>query len=453
MKLHKNILIIILVIVLLAGALVLVNKLPDNEEEPKTEETQKTEYIDVFRVKTDDIKDIYVITPESSYTVSKNGKELSLSDSSNIKVNNQALSSFLNACSYVYAEKIVTEKEDDVSVYGFSNPLATVTISLKDGSKKELQIGNKTIDSSGNYIKLSDEDKIYIKSSYGISSLIPDYVSFIDKNVLKITSDKHKTLSLIRLSKPGNPDVELKSAIVKTEDSEGIKWEVTKPVFADVNTTILTNNFLTLLEAFSANGVAEKRVSDLSKYGLKNPYATLTISADGVTQKFTFGKEENGVRYFTVDNYATVYTASSAGLGFLNVSYIDLMSRLIHIENIKNVCTLEIKSADKNYVLKISGDERFINDKKIDKNVFSKVYQGIIGLRFDSIDLNKKASGRSEITLKYTKNDNTTHTVSFESVDDRNYLASVDGKGSSIITKKAVHDALDFIEEKLSEAK
>ena len=144
MKLHKNILIIILLIVLLAGALVLVNKLPDNEDSPKQEETLKTEYIDVFRVKTDDIKDISVTTLEGSYSVYKNGNELSISDSSNIKINNQALSSFLNACSYVYAEKIVSEKEDDVSVYGFSSPMATVTVSLKDGSKKELQIGNKT---------------------------------------------------------------------------------------------------------------------------------------------------------------------------------------------------------------------------------------------------------------------------------------------------------------------
>ena len=282
---------------------------------------------------------------------------------------------------------------------------------------------------------------------------MPDYKSFIDKNVLKITSDKHKSLSLVKLLKPGNPDIELKSTIVKTEDSESIKWEVTKPVYADANTTVLSNDFLTPLETFSANGVAEKRVSDLSKYGLKNPYAVLSISADGVTQKFTFGKEENGVRYFTVDNYSTVYTASSAGLGFLNVSYIDLMSRLIHIENIKNVSTLEIKSTDKNYILKISGNERFINDKKIDKNIFSKIYQNIIGLRFDSIDLNKKPYGRSDITFKYTKNDKSTHTVSFESVDDRNYLASVDGKGNSIITKKAVRDALDFIEEKLNEVK
>lgn len=453
MKLHKNISIILLAIVVLAGALVIVNKLPGNEEKPKPEETQKTEYIDVFRVKTDDIKNVSVITSESSYSVSKNGNELSLSDSSNIKINNQALSSFLNACSYVYAEKLVTEKEDDVSVYGFLNPAATVTLSLKDGSKKELQIGNKTIDSSGNYIKLSDEDKIYIKSSYGISSLIPDYVSFIDKNVLKISFDKHKSLSLIRLSKPGNPDVELKSSTVKTEDSEGILWEMTKPVYADANTTVLANNFLTPFETFSANGVVEERLYDLSKYGLNNPYAVLNISADGITQKFTFGKEENGVRYFTVDNYATVYTVSSAGLEFLNVSYIDLMSRLIHIENIKNVSTLEIKSSDKNYILKISGDERFINDKKIDKKVFSKVYQSIIGLRFDSIDLNKNYSGRSDITFKYTKNDNTTHIVSFESIDDRNYLAAVDGRGSSIITKKAVRDALDFIEEKLNEAK
>ena len=203
MKLHKNILIILLVLVLLACALVLVNKLPDNKEEPKQEETQKTEYIDVFRVKSDDIINISVVTQKSSYSVSKNGNELSLSDSSNIKINNQALSSLLNTCSYVYAEKIVTEKEEDSSVYGFLNPTATVTVSLKNGDKKVLQIGNKTIDTSGCYMKLSDDSKIYIKSSYGINSLIPEYDSFIDKNVLSVNPTDYETLSSISIKKSG----------------------------------------------------------------------------------------------------------------------------------------------------------------------------------------------------------------------------------------------------------
>ena len=110
-------------------------------------------------------------------------------------------------------------------------------------------------------------------------------------------------------------------------------------------------------------------------------------------------------------------------------------------------------SPDINYILKISDDERFIGDKKIDKNAFSKVYQDIIGLRFDSLDPDKKPSGSAVVTFKYTKNDKSTHIVSFESISDRNYLATVDGKGNYIITKKAVSDALKSIEKAYTEAK
>lgn len=453
MKLYKNITIILVVLIILAGALVAVKFLPGNEEPKEPEKTQSTEYFDILRVKIDDISKVDVTTSKDSYTVTKSGSEVHLSDSENLMISNQFLQSLLNSCSYIYAEKVASENKDDAEIYGFTNPKATLNITLKDGSNKTLLVGNDTIDASGSYIKMADEDKIYIKSAYGLSSLIPEYKSFVNKSALRITPDKHESLSLFSLSKPGSMDIELKATKVKTEKTEGVLWEMKKPAFAEVNTTVFTNDVLTPLESFTANGIAEVKVSDLSKYGLDNPYAVLSISADGVTQKFTFGKEENGHRYFMTDDYATVYTASASSLGFLDVAYIDLMSRLICIENIKNVSTVEIKSPDKNYILKISGDERFIDDKKIEKDAFSKVYQNIIGLRFDSIDFNKKSSGNAVVTFKYTKNDKSTRVVSFESISDRNYLATVDGKGNYIITKKAVSEALKSIEKAYKETK
>lgn len=453
MKLYKNILIIILVIVLLATALVLVNKLPDNEEVPKQEETQKTEYIDVFRTKADDIINISIVTQKSSYTVSKNGNELLLSDSSNIKINNQALSSLLNACSYVYAEKIVTEKEDDLSIYGFSAPLATITVSLKDGSSKVLQVGNKTIDSSGNYIKMSGEDKIYIKSSYGISSLIPEYESFVDKNVLSINPKEYETLSSVCIEKQGNKAIKLNGVTEQNGEEKNTFWRMVKPVFADANTMVLTNDILTPLESFVADGVVEAKTNDLAKYGLDTPYAVFTVSAQGITQKFTFGKENNGYRYFKVDNFNTVYVASIQKISFIDVSYIDLMSRLVHTENVKNISDVLISSPDKNFAFKILQGEYFINDKKIDKNNFTEAYRNLISISLDSVDENAKKVTAPEITITYTRNDKSKCTVSFVNYDDRNYLALVDGKGNAIVNKKNVKDVLKLIQQKYDEAK
>ena len=453
MKLHKNILIIILVVVLLAGALVLVNKLPDNEEVPKQEETQKTEYIDIFRVKTDDIESISVLTNKSSYTVSKNGNNLLLSDSSNVKISNQALLSLLNACSYIYAEKIVTENEEDLSVYGFSNPVATLTVSLKDGSKKILYVGNQTIDSSGNYIKTSDDSKIYIKSSYGINSILPEYESFIDKNILSINSKEYETLSSVSIEKQGNKTIKLKATTEQNGETKNTYWNMINPVYADANTLVLTNDILTPLETFAADGIAEARTNNLAKYGLDKPYAVFTIAGQGITQKFTFGNEDSGYRYFKVDNFDTVYVASNQKISFIDVSYIDLMSRLVHTENIKNISEVLINSQNINFKFKISDDEYFIDDKKIDESTFKNVYRTLISISIDSVEDGKKTDSTPEITITYTRNDKSKCTVSFVSFDDRNYLALVDGKGSGIVNKNSVKDVFELIQQTCNESK
>jgi len=454
MKLYKNIIIILIVLALLAVGLIIVKNLPDSKEEQiDTPNNQTVEYIDVLRVSADDIIKISVSTQKSSYTVSKDGSALTLSDSENLKINKQVLQSLLSSCSYIYAEKLATENKEDVTLYGFSEPKATISVTLKDGTEKVVQIGNQTIDSSGSYIKLADEDKVYIKSTYGISNLVPEYTAFIDKSILAIDTTNYESLSYISLVKAGNTEIELKSISEQNGETESLLWKMTKPVYADANSMVLSNDVLTPLKDFTASGIAEANPKDLSKYGLTSPYATLTVTTGGVTQRFTFGKEIDGYRFFKVDNYATVYIAPTQSLTFLDIAYIDLMSRLVHLENIKNISTVEIKTSDKNFNLKISGEERFINGKKIDKNVFSKVYQNIIGISFNSVDVNAKSVGSSDVTIKYTRNDNSTCTVSFASVDDRNYLALVDGKRNGIVAKKSVKDVVDYIEEKYNEIK
>ena len=77
------------------------------------------------------------------------------------------------------------------------------------------------------------------------------------------------------------------------------------------------------------------------------------------------------------------------------------------------------------------------------------VYKGIISISFDSVDENIKKTGKSDVSIKYTRNDGTICTVSFESVTDRTYLALIDGKENSIVSKTTVKDALSAIDKAL----
>lgn len=453
MKIYKNILIIVIVLAVLTGVLVYVNNIPENNTEEPPQIQEKTEYIDVLKLDQNNIISINVKTPEDNYTVTKNNDGLSLSNSSNLKINPNALRTLYNSYSYIYAEKLVTEKAEDAHMYGFDSPKTTVTVTLNDNSKKIIHIGNDAIDGMGSYLKIDGENKIYLRSSYGINSLAPKYDSFIDLNVLDVKPTEYQEFSHVNIEKAGNKGIEIKAYKNGTGENMSISWKMTKPAFADANGVILSNRILTPLESFTADGVIEAHASDLGRYGLNTPYAKFSIGTDNNSQNFVFGKETEGYRFFMLDSYDTVYIASVDKTSFLDIAYIDLMSRLVHTENIKNISKVEIKTSDKNYTLKISGEERFINGKKIDKNAFAKVYENVISISFNSVDTAISSSSKPDVTIKYTRNDGTKCTVSFIPVSARNYLALVDGKGNSIVNKSSVLDVIDFIEKTYNEAK
>ena len=456
MKMYRNIIIAVLVIAVLAGALILVNKLPNNEPEnpQQTENQPKTEYIDIYRINKDDIKEITVKTEKSQYKVTKNGENFILSDSKDIKIDTQKLNSFISACSYVYAEKIVEEKTDDYSKYGLDAPASTVVVSMSDGSNKTLYVGDVTIDGKSNYFRVDKDDKIYLKGAYSISTLAPEYNSFISLGILSIDTSNYQNLEQINLKKRGNTAIEIKKVYENgIDDSEAVSWKMFNPAYADANGIVLSDEVLKPLGTFSATGVIEARANNLAKFGLDNPYAELTVKVGGITQKFIFGDEAEGYRFFMVDNFKSVYIAPTSSASFLEVAYIDLMSRLVHLENIKYMSKVEVKGPNNNFLMEINGEERHVNGVEFTKDEFSKLYQQIIGISFDSVDINAKKTKPASVTFKYTRTNGTVCSVEFVEVNDRNYLALVDGKGSFIVNKNTVSDALSFIQEKLNAKK
>lgn len=453
MKLYKNIIISVLVIAVLAGVLIYINNIPKKEEEaPQTPPTQ-TEYIDVFRLNKEDIKSINVKTKNSSYSVTKNDDTFTLSNSKNIDVDKQKLDSFVSSCSYLYVEKIFKESVEDISEFGFDDPESTVEINLLDGTKKIIYIGGQTIDGSSNYIKLEGEDKIYLKGAYGVLNLAPEYNSFVSLKVLKVNPTDYQKLKQVNIKKSGNTAIEISAVTETNEGAVSTSWKMVAPVHADANTVILAGNVLEPLASFSAYAVVEANFSNLNKYGLDNPYAVISLKTDDGTQKFTFGNEANGYRFFMVDSYKSVYIAPVSSVSFLEIAYIDLMSRLVHTENITNVSKVEIKGISSNFLLEIDGENRHINGVKFEIDEFSKIYQEIISINLDSVDINAKKTASPDVSIKYTRTNGMTCTVEFIPINDRNYLALVDGKGSSIVKKNTVTEALDFIQKELDAKK
>ena len=444
MKLYRNILIFGIVIAILVVAVVLVNKFPEKEqidESVKAEEqTPGNNYIDVLKLEMSDIAKISVKTEKEDYFVTRTNDTMTLSNSQNIKIAQDKLSMLFNSCSYIFAESIASSEKEDASVFGFDAPVATVTVTLKNGTERKIFVGKESIDKKGSYIKIDNDDNIYLRSAYGVSSIAPEYNSFVDTAIFSIDPTNYETLSKVYLKKGSNTAVEINSVGEGNEKT----WKMFAPTYADANTITLSEKVLTPLASLKVVAVVEAKISDNAKYGFDTPYATVKLSTGDATQQLVFGGEASGYRFLKLDNYSTVYAVADSAMTFLDATYLDLMSRLVHLENIKYISKAEITYPDGKFTLVVDGEKRSINGKEMTKDDFADVYQRVIGISLDSVDLTVAKTGEAETEIKYTRNDGSVCIISFIPVDDRNYIALVDGKGNSIVKKKDVTDVIDY---------
>ena len=446
MKLYRNIIILAVIIALLAGGVFFVWKFNPQEETPEPDQSSVSETITVFEAEPSAISKIEIKTEKEHYTVTKNGDNLALSESAGLDIDESKLQSLIYSCSTISASKVMSEEKDDAAKFGFSENSDSVIVTLSDGSSKTVLIGSLTLDEKSGYIKLSDSDKIYLKSSYGISNLAPEYKSFINKNFVTVDTSDLSELSYVYISKTGNTPVKIE----KTDVGDNKKmWKVTTPVYADLNGQVLADNVLTPFSELTVSEVVEARMSRASAYGFDAPYAEFSIDYQGTVTELIFGDKYEKYRFVKVKNFDSVFIVKDAALSFLDVPYQNLMSQLIHVEYISEISKVEISTKDEKIVMDISEGEYKINGKNFEKKAFSKAYQAVIGISLDSVDLSPVPSNAPECTIKYTKN---TVLVSFIPIDERNYRVTVDGKGNSVTAKKNFNEAIEFVLNTLKKA-
>ena len=442
MKLYKNIIIISVVIIALVGAFLAVYFMMPGEETPPVVENSEIETINVFNVDSDSVTKISVKSQEEEYEITKNGNDWILSGENGLNVSKTKIQSLVYVASSVSATKIISENPQDAEKFGFDVNSSSTTVHTKDGNSKTLLFGDTTLDKENVYIKLSDEDTIYLKGVSGIKSLIPEYKSFINMELISVDLSNLSLLTHVYIEKNGNTPIKLEYTEV---DETSRAWRMLSPVYSEVNGQVLADNVLTAISEFKASEIAEAHPENIALYGFDKPYAEFSIGYDNKTTKLVFGDEYEGYRFVMISGFDTVYMVKNSEMDFLDVPYQNLMSRLVHVEYLDKISKAEIITKDEIITLEVNGDSYRINGQKIEKSQFSKAYQAVIGISLDSVDLSPATNTTPDITIKYTREDGSVTKVDFISVSERNYRALIDGKGNAITAKKNVTEAIEFV--------
>ena len=453
MKPARNITIVLVVILALcAGLYFIVKYEPAKENDPA--QATLTPAITIFQTDRENVKSVTITNPDETYVMTKKNDKWVINDDETIKISQSRADTLIYDCTSISVKELIEENPKDLSAYGLDAPKRKVEVVLNDGQKTTVLIGNTTIDGSLCYLMLDGENKVYTKSASGTDSLAMVLAKLRDNAIYSLDEEDVRGFTLER---KGAEKIVLEKEFAKNDKGEEYHtWKMRSPLIKEANEYNLSKEVMETLTVQNAVSVVRASGANLSEYGLADPAATYQIQYvdNGQEKKVSIavGSETGENTYLKETDKPTVYTVATEKLKFLNVSYLQLVDKLIHLENIENVDSVTVSGKGSSYEMVISGSgdtaSYAINGKSIEEKPFKAAYQAVLGLTLE--DFTKTGmSGTAEYTITYHKKDGTQSKVECIPLDERSYVVTVNGEGNLIIRKKQVENMIQKLDETL----
>ena len=444
MKLYRNAIILLVILGALVGAYFLIsNKI--NSDAADDTATLDPETINVVKFEKDNINYIGYDNEYGKFSISLNGDTWSIEPAMEFTMDSLVANAAAIDISAVIADKVIEEDAKDLAKYGLDKP-STVTVGLKDGTKRVIEFGDKTPTNDAMYVKMKDENKVYTVGSYYFEKLLMKRGQFIIQEILPVEETEIKTFSITKdgtllysLNFVSDSEVDVTAPIVERGDATK-----TQPIKASLVTLKMTD-------------IVDENPTDLAKYGLENPKYVIEFGTSDTTKKIAIGNDiSSGAAYAKFVDSKGVFELDTSPLTFLDMGLTDVLDVFVYLPNITDVSSVEINidgkkvvseithSGDNEQTFKVEGKDANMKNDKGD-SVFRAYYQAIIGLTFKKYDASLTPTGTPEVTIKYNMKDGKTVTVGLISKDNNYYYAMKDGKYTGRLILKTKLDESDGI--------
>ena len=205
-----------------------------------------------------------------------------------VRADQSKVSELLTDLSELRIQDFVSEDPKDVHTYQLEDPQREVTVWTGDIGRT-LLIGRALTNDPGKvYAKLKSADSIFTVSAEQARKFAAQINDLRDRRVLTFSPPDVRSIELVRGAE--------KTALTRTNDG----WNITSPVAVAAEERKATA-FLDKLGDLTATQFVADVATDLDKYGLAAPMATITLFGNGtnlLAQLLVGGSgESNAVRY------------------------------------------------------------------------------------------------------------------------------------------------------------
>lgn len=275
------------------------------------------------------------------------------------------------------------KQTQDVSEFGLTSPIATVTVRYESDTLT-LEVGGVVTGQDARYARLPNSDIVYSWRNASIftgnkEEFIPleltptaSAVSEGPKSVTFGGSCREKPLTLAQAT-----DSEL--WVISSEDSKSTKQDV-------VDKTVMR------LWGLSADSAALYMPTEeqLAEYGLDTPYSTaeftyLDSSGKEQSVKICASAPVDGQVFLTLNDRPIIYSVHAEKLSWLDLQYQQVRSNLPTLFPITSVERVDLSGPDfqKAYTITHTGNQFTVMDQdghSVEESIFRKFYQCLIGI-------------------------------------------------------------------------
>ena len=312
----------------------------------------------------------------------------------------------------IWAESIVDEAPENLSVYGLDNPSSRAAVTDSAGQKAAYILGDITPTRTAYYLMEEGDLKVYAVATY-VADYMKNFLDSIRKRSL------FPAIELSMMTRLRIESGETKMLFEPRDDSQSlliapfsyfVLSHYRNPRGADSEAL---NKLIVPFSNLEIADFIDDAPSSLIPYGLDKP-VMVSLETQLGSLDLLIGNEFNGKRYAKLAAAPGVFTLNGMA-GIINAKPFTLLDKFALIINIDLVSRLSITGGEKDLTADFrgTGDEGvyFLNGKKTVLKSFRSFYQAVIGLLVDAeipagtgSALNPGAPDSGNITIEYQLN-------------------------------------------------
>lgn len=337
-------------------------------------------------------------------------------------------------------QRVVDENPSDLAQYGLNPARIDVGFRLRDQKEfQRLLIGDKTPAGGDLYAKRSDQNQVFLVSSFVEAIFNKTPFDLRDKSILEFDREQATEIEIVK------GDIALHLA------REGTDWRIVKPIAARADYGSV-EAVLTRLSSTDMQRVVSE-TGDGGPYGFERSPLSATVISGSSRATLVFGQIADGGGYFARDaSRSIVFTVEQALPLEVGKDLIDLRRKDLFDSRSFSARRLEVRRGSETLAYeKVTTDGkdtwRTAAGQAIDAAKVETVLTNLSNIRAESFESAAPASLKTPVvTFTVGFDEDKTETIAFGRSGDGVFASRTDEPGAAVVLTSAFDEALKAVD-------